>query len=138
MDGLGRVFNVVHNASGVHIPLKDCGAVTFVGYEDSGATDVTVRESVAGSSEQLLATVTRYHTSNGVGGAWATHVNGSPASLVEPTDDTAQDCWAFTISEAELSDGFTHVEVTVDGGSCVAILHDLDVQRAPANLAALV
>jgi hypothetical protein len=52
--------------------------------------------------------------------------------------DGANDCWLFTVAASELSDGFTHVEATADGGTCIAIVHDLNVQRDPAKLAALV
>lgn len=139
MEGLGRVFNVVPEASGLHIPLQDAEAITFVGYEDGGATNIAFNESksTAGASEQDLEVVARYWTSNGVGGAWTLRTQ-TAEDEVDPSDDTAQDGWLVTIRAAELSDGFTHVEATADAGTCFAILHDLTVQRDPANLAALI
>jgi hypothetical protein len=60
MEALGRVFNVIHSASGVHIPLKDASAVTFFGFENDGATEIALIESKgAGVSETALTTVTR-------------------------------------------------------------------------------
>lgn len=138
MDGLGRLFNVVPVASGVPIPLVDADAVTFVGYEDGGATDVVITESkdASATDEQSLVTVTRYFTSNGVGGAWTTNTT-TAVGTVEPTDDTAQDAWCFTIHASELSDGFDYVEATPDAGTCIAILHDLDHQAKPDDLTAI-
>ena len=34
-EGLGRVFNVIPAASGVHIPLTNASAVSFVTFEAS-------------------------------------------------------------------------------------------------------
>lgn len=135
MEAIGRIFNVVPQASGVHIPLNNAAAVTFVGYEDGGATDVVFTESVQGASKQSLATVTRYFTSNGIGGVWTTQTVSATAT-VEPTDDTAQDGWAVTIRAAELSAGFDAVECTPDAGTCFAIVHDLNDQRDPDSLPA--
>lgn len=139
MEGLGRVFNVIAVASGVRIPMHDADGIAFVCYEDGGATDLTIDESNAasGGTTQNLATVTRFFTSNGVGGAWSLQTQ-SAAALVEPSDDTAQDCAVIHVSADELSDGFDYIECTSDGGSVVAILYDLAVQRAPENLPALV
>jgi hypothetical protein len=137
MEALGRVFNVIHSASGVHIPLKDASAVTFFGFENDGATEIALIESKgAGVSETALTTVTRHWVSDGVGGAW-TLVEHAATATVTPADG-ANDCWLFTVAASELSDGFTHVEATADGGTCIAIVHDLNVQRDPAKLAALV
>lgn len=140
MDALGRIINVVPLASGVHISLAQAGtAVTFCGYEDGGATDILVKssESGAGSSEAALA-VSRWHTSNGVGvdQVWTTHDLDTPLSTLEPTDDTSQDGWCFTVDQDDLPDGHTCVEVTPDGGTCVAIVHELRRKGAPSLLPA--
>ena len=50
MRGLGRVFNVIPAASGVHIPLKDADAISFVTYEDDGTTIATIKSSIDGAS----------------------------------------------------------------------------------------
>lgn len=133
MKGLGRVFNVVPAASGVHIPLKQGFAVSFVTYEDDGTTIATIKESVNGASEQALDCNVYPHKAPGVGGTWT--------AMAEQDDtlalggDTTNDCMVFTIHNTQLSDGFNCVEVTVDGGICVAIIHDLTPQRKPSNLA---
>lgn len=137
MEGLGRVFNVVPAASGVHIPLTRAQAVSFVTYEDDGSTIITIKESVSGASEQNLAVIERVHKGPGIGGTW-TKVTQAAAATYDLADDTTNDATVTTIEGTWLSDGFNCVEATVDGGICVAIIHDLNVQRAPANLASSV
>lgn len=134
MEGLGRVFNVIPAASGVHIPMKDAAAVSFVTYEDDGSTILTLKESIDGASEQNLAVITRFHKAPGVGGTW-TLVTQSAGATFDLADDTTNDAAVVTVRAAQLSDGYNCLEATVDGGICVAIVHDLLVQRDPANLA---
>jgi hypothetical protein len=134
MEGLGRVFNVVPAASGIHIPLKNASAVSFVTYEDDGSTIVSLKESIDGASEQNLAVIDLIHKGPGVGGTW-TKVTQTAAASYDLSDDTTNDATVITVNAESLSDGFNCVEATVDGGICIAIIHDLTVQRAPANLA---
>lgn len=133
MKGLGRVFNVVPAASGVHIPLTDATAVSFVTYEDDGTTIATIKESIAGASEQALDCDVYPHKAPGIGGTW-TAMAEQDDTLALGTDAT-NDCMVFTIDAAQLSAGFNCVEVTVDGGICIAIIHDLVNQRRPSALA---
>lgn len=134
MIGLGRLFNIVHEASGVHIPLKNAQAVTFVSFLDAGTQSGTLKESIAGASEQNLAVITGYAKCPGVGGTW-TEVTQAAAATVNLTTDATNDMLAFTVSADMLSDGFDSVELTMATGTCIAIIHDLKVQRRPANLA---
>lgn len=133
MKGLGRVFNVVPAASGVHIPLKGASAISFVTYEDDGSTIATIKESIDGASEQALDCNVSPHKAPGIGGTWTAMAEQD--DTLDLSDDTTNDAMVFTVDAAQLSAGFNCVEVTVDGGICVAILHDLNVQRTPANLA---
>lgn len=132
MLGLGRVFNVIPAASGVHIPLTDASAVSFVTFEDDGSTIATIKESIDGGSEQALDVDVHPFKGPGVGGTWTAMAEQD--DTLDLGDDTTNDAMVFTIHASQLSDGFNSVEVTVDGGICVAILHDLNVQRDPANL----
>ena len=134
MEGLGRIFNVVPVASGVGIPLNDAQAVSFVTFEDDGSTILTLTETIAGASSQALAVMDRLHKGPGVGGTW-TKVTQTAASTYDLADDTTNDCVVVTIEAASLSDTYDTVVMTVDGGICIAIVHDLEVQRDPANLA---
>ncbi len=56
-------------------------------------------------------------------------------STVDLGADATNDAMAITVHASQLSDGYDQVQVEVDGGILVAIIHDLTVQRAPANLA---
>lgn len=139
MNGLGRVFNTIAVADGVYVPLKDAGAVSFICFLGAGDT-FTVQEATdgAGTGAVNLATIERYHTSDGVGGVWADQTQAA-AAAVTISGAAGLDCAVFTISAEELSAGFTHVKCTSTGaGTVVAVLHDLKTQRTPSNLAALV
>lgn len=134
MKGLGRVFNVVAAASGVHIPLKQGLAVTYVTYLDAGSQIATLKQSIDGASEAALSVKGYPHKGPGVGGTW-TAMADTEASTFDLADDATNDCMVFTVGHEQLDDGYNCVEVTVDGGICVAIIHDLLVQRKPSNLA---
>lgn len=130
--GLGRVFNVVAEASGVHIPLTNAQAVSFVTFVAAGNNTATIKESISGASEQALDCDVYPHKGPGIGGTWT--------AMAEQDDtltnaDATNDCMVFTITGPQLSAGFNCVEVTMDAGTCIAIIHDLVSQRKPANLA---
>lgn len=132
MKGLGRVFNVVPAASGVHIPLTAGTAVSFVTYEDDGSTIATIKESISGASEQALDCDVYPHKAPGIGGTWTAMAEQD--DTLDLGDDTTNDAMCFTVDAAQLSAGFNCVEVTVDGGICIAIVHDLVNQRRPSLL----
>jgi hypothetical protein len=136
MKALGRVFNVVPHASGVGIPLKGhASAVSFVTYEDDGSTIATItqRDSTGVNNEIALDCDVYPHKAPGVGGTWTAMAEQD--DTLDLGDDTTNDAMCFTIDADQLADGYDSVEVTVDGGIAIAILHDLKVQRKPANLA---
>lgn len=132
-EGLGRVFNVVASASGVHIPLTDCGAVSWACFLDAGTQSITLKESIDGNSEQNLAVITRLYKGPGIGGTW-TLVTQAAAATFNLTTDAVNDCFVFTVGAEKLSAGYNCLEVTQSSGTCVAITHDLKVQRDPAAL----
>jgi hypothetical protein len=134
MKGLGRVFNVVAVADGVHIPLKNAGAISYITYLDAGTQVATIKSSIDGASEAALDCDVYPHKSPGVGGTW-TAMAEQDDTLSLATDAT-NDCMVFTVDAEQLPDGHNCVEVTVGGGAVVvALLHDLHVQRKPSNLA---
>jgi hypothetical protein len=132
MKGLGRVFNVIPAASGVHIPLTHANAVSFVTYEDDGSTIATIKESIDGASEQALDCDVYPFKAPGVGGTWTAMAEQD--DTLDLGDDTTNDAMCFTVDATQLSDGFNCVEVTVDGGILIAIVHDLAQGRKPSNL----
>lgn len=133
MKGLGRVLNVVAAASGVHIPLTDASAVTYVTFLDAGTQVATIKQSVDGANEAVLDCNVYPHKGPGVGGTWTAMAEQD--DTLDLGTDAVNDAMVFTIDNTQLADDFNCVEVTVSGGICVAILHDLDVQRKPSNLA---
>lgn len=136
-DGLGRVFNVIPIADGIEVSLEDAAAVTFVCTLTDGDT-FTLAESVgAGGTPQALACIERYHTNTEKDGSTAwTRVEQAAASTV--VIGTGVDVAVFTVRADQLTDGYTHVDVTsTSTGTVVAIVHDLLVQRSAENLPAL-
>lgn len=133
MEGLGRLFNVIHEASGVHIPLDNATGVTFFNFLAAGTQSVTLKESVAGASEQNLAVIDKVYKGPGVGGTW-TKVTQAAAATYDNSTDATNDCIAIYVGADQLSDGFDSVEMTSGTGTCIAVIHDLVVQRDPANL----
>jgi hypothetical protein len=132
-EGLGRVFNVVASASGVHIPLTDAKAISFVCYLDAGTQSVTLKESIDGASEANLAVIDRLYKGPGIGGTW-TLVTQAAAATFDLTTDATNDCFVLTVGAEQLSAGFNCLELTQSSGTCVAIIHDLKVMRDPAAL----
>lgn len=150
-SGLGRVLNVIKTASGLNIPLTNYGAVTFVfGDAGTGAAIATVTQTdstgVNSEADLNVFTVSGTKGANGeslayqgpdVGGTWA-DAESRGAVLTDNTfdlsDETTNDTGVFTVRADQLTDGYDQVQVTVDTGLCFAILHDLKVQRKPANL----
>lgn len=135
MEALGRVFNVIPVASGLDIPVTRASAVTFVTFEDDGSTIITLTQtdSTGVESEANLTKITRVHKGPGVGGTW-TLVEQAAANTYDLADDTTNDAIVLTVNAEDLTAGYDQVQCTVDGGICVAIIHDLREKRAGANL----
>lgn len=137
MEALGRLINPLAVADDVYVPLKDAGGVTFLCVLAAGDTyTLTEAQDASGTGAQVLATITRFYVSATVGAAW-TKVTQAAASTMVTT--ASQDVAVLEIEAAELSDGYDYVKLaSTSTGTVVAILRDLNVQRAPANLPALV
>lgn len=134
MEGLGRVFDIVATADGVEINLKNADSVTFICV---GADTYTIQEATdasGGSAQDLLAWDHWYTNSGAVGATeWAAASDSTPAAAAVIAANAA-----LHVSAAELSDGFDYVKCTSSStGLVYAIVHDLAVQRDPANLPAL-
>lgn len=131
--GLGRVFNVVAAASGVHIPVTRAEAITFVTFLDAGTQVATIKESIGGASEQALDVVNYPHKGPGVGGTWTAMAEQD--DTLDLSTDATNDCMVFTVRGDQLSAGFNCVEVTMSAGICIAVIHDLNMQSKPSTLA---
>lgn len=137
MDALGRLFNVLAVADDVYVPMKDAGAVTFVGFLAAGDTwTLTEASDAAGTGAAVLATMDHYAVQVTPGAVWQELTQAAASTIVTTA---SQDVVVVTVNQAELSDGKDYVKLTsTSTGTVCAILHDLKVQRKPANLAALV
>ena len=137
-EWLGDQGTLIMSASGVPIPLRDYGAVTFGTFEDDGSTILTLTQhttNAAGSPdvESNLAVITRVHKGPGVGGGWQL-VTQAAANTYDLSDDTTNDAVLLTVRADQLSDNNDWVELTVDGGICVAILHSPTERVAGASV----
>lgn len=141
MEGFGREFNVLHLAKGVWIPLVDCGGVAWSNYLAGAVGDTyTLQEAKdkTGTGAQNLVAITRYWTSNGVGGVWTLQTQTAAATVIT-TNTTAQNGMLVEIDAQSLDDGYSYVKLTSTGaGNSCAILRDLHRGRKPSNLPALV
>ncbi len=166
MEGLGRVFDLALIAppaatngavTGKRVHLKNASGCAFVlvGGVATGGDDLQVDVQQytvsSGGSALDLDTVTKYHYKSAVAmdnsETWTT-VTQTAASEVAvaaaATTDIQQNILVVEVDAAELSDGYEWVSLNVpDLGTgdktltVIAILYDLNVQRKPANLAAL-
>lgn len=143
MRALGRVYDVLQNASGVGISLKNCSGIGLVALAASTATG-TLTFTAATSFGGSYSNVT---TANGFGqpAVWYqragdnTHAWTSKASswssnaLTIAATSGFQSYVDFLVSE--LADQYDYLKVTAGASvTLTAILYDLTVQRTPANL----
>jgi hypothetical protein len=137
MEALGRLIHPVAIADGVYVALTNANGVTFSCYLAAAAGDtytLTEAKDAAGTGAQVLTTITRYHTSNGVGGAWTLNTQAA-ASTVVTTATTAQNGMVVEVEAVELSDLYKYVKLTSTGAGLVhAILRDIRAPRKAANL----
>lgn len=141
MEALGRLNNVIPLADATYINLKDGAGVQFICYLAAAAGDtytLTEATTAAGGSAQVLATITRYYTSTGDGtDAWTKRTQAAASTVVTAAAAT-QNGMIVEVDGTELSDGFDYLKLASTGaGTVTAVLRDLTVQRAPANLPAL-
>jgi len=137
MEALGRRFNVLPVADDVYVRMSDCTGITFVGVNTAGDTwTLTEAKDAAGTGAQVLTTITRFFTSATVGAAW---VLGTQAAASTVVTSASQDVVVIDVDGAELSDTYDFIKVaSTSTGTVFAIQHDLESQRKPANLPALV
>lgn len=143
MEGLGRNFNVIPVADGVEVSLKEASGVTFIcNGADAETFTVAEAEDAAGTNAQNLAVLTHHYTNASAAGAnkWTRDpTDGTEyTATAVVTTTTALPVAAIEVNAKSLSDGFTYVRCSSSAtGTVMAIVHDLNVQRAPINLNAL-
>lgn len=141
MEALGRTVMPVAIADGVYVDLKDYGGVLFSCYLAAAAGDtytLTEATTAGGGSAAVLATITRFWTSNGVGGAWTLHTQAAGSTVVTAAT-TAENGMVVEVQGAELSAGFKFVKLTSTGNGLVhAVLTDPVNGRKPSNLPSVI
>lgn len=163
MKGLGRLFDLAPGVipvdlsggavTGKRISLRDARSVAFVVFKglEAGTDDpvLTFQQHTAntGGTSANLAVVTEYYKKSAVSVAgtetW-TKVTQAASQTVTLTSEAAnQGIYVVQISADSLSDGYQYVSVnsadagsTAQLGGILAVLFDLEVQRAPENLQA--
>lgn len=137
---LGHGFNVVGNASGVHVNLSEAKAVTFVITESTGGVinSALVESKGDGVEETALTVIGRVHRAPDVGGDWVEDFQDPKVSTYAATDAVNKTA-VITVRGRELTEGFTHVELTAGGAETIAALvHDLDYVADPTHLLSVV
>ena len=132
--GLGTI-NVLTAASGISIPLTRASFVEFYTFEAAGAVIATITEldSTGVNSEQALDVDFEPHKAPAVGGTWTAMAEQD--DTVDLGDDATNDSMRLIVHMSQLSDGYDSVKCAVDVGILTAIIQDLAVKRAAANLA---
>lgn len=132
LESLGRSIDVIPIAGSQGFSLKNAAGVLFV-CTGTDTYTLTCATSFAGSYGATgLAPFVRKYVATGTNGtgAWAKTTQAA-SNVVTGTGTTA-----FYLDANSLPDTFTYVKLTPTGaGLITAILGDLQVQRAPANLA---
>jgi hypothetical protein len=135
MEALGREFNVVPIAAGRGIALKGATGVTFV---CTGADTFTLTSSATfgGSYVTPGNIVDHFYQAAATNGSAAFTRQAQTASnaVVQGGANTT----VIEVSANSLPDTHTYIKCTASAtGLVTAIVHDLEVQRKPANLPAL-
>lgn len=162
MEALGRLFDLscgvapVDLAGGAQtgnrVSLKNCSGATVVFFKEAGAAaeattlDLQQHTVSTGGTPADLDIIDHYYLKSETtldGDETWTKVTQSVASEVTPAASDTQQILVFHVGADQLSDGYQYISVnttdtTTAGqlGSILYILHDLNVQRAPANLVA--
>lgn len=142
-QGLGRIFDVVHDGSGNMISMKNANAVTFISKSSGSNTLTVVAAKVFGGS------TTTWTPGNGFGQPGFYYENTSAVGAAAWAKATAS--WSsqvltlgssgkvdvVTFYATQFADGYDYIQATAAAGDLIAIVHDLAVARTPANLAKL-
>jgi hypothetical protein len=144
--GLGRVFDVVGVAAAHRFSLQNAQAVSFIA-EASGASTITVQ-----ASKTYSGSLVNWTTANGFGQPATWYQNTANDGTAAWTKQTAS--WStatltlagtsgymsvVTFLATQFADGYKYIDISSNANNTfiVALLHDLSVQRTPANLAIL-
>lgn len=141
-SGLGRVFNVIFAASGVSVPLRSATAVSFVHSQGgTGTATLTFTQTdstgvlspiALNAGDDTAGKASTYFIGPDTGGTWT--AKAATSATVFTLGGATSDTGVVTVRAEQLADGYDSVVATASAGSCVALVHDLLVQRKPSNL----
>ena len=135
IEQLGLTYNLVTSATtaAVRVNLQGAAGCTFVLIgATSGNATISEANAASGGTNQALAQVTRYYTQNN--GLWTKVTQAAASTFTAVTGGLA----VAYIPASALSDGFKYLSASHASGSFVYIIGQLDVCRAPANLASAI
>jgi hypothetical protein len=133
MEGLGRVLDVIPIAAGAGFKFRGASAVLFVctGNDTFTITASSTFGSGYATPGNLISHFYQRADTNGTH-AWTRQTQTASNAVVQ---SNAGYTTAFEVLTSMLADPNDYIKVSVGGSGLVtAILHDLTVQRKPANL----
>lgn len=146
MDALGRMYDVVPGlatANTITVCLKDCSGI---GFALTALQTATATLTVSGLTAYSGGTTTAWDTTNGFGepdtyyyraaatDAWTAASTSWSSNVLTLAASSGYVSYVdFLVSQ--LADTYDYIKVVAGASTTVhAILHDLTVQRKPANL----
>ena len=132
MEGLGRIIDVVPIAAGVGISMRDCSAITYI-CTGADTFTLTMSATFAGSYTTPGNVFNHYYQAAATNGtaAWTKQTQSASNAVVQASAYTT----AITLLSGMIPDPQMYAKLTASASGLVtAILHDLVVQRKPANL----
>jgi hypothetical protein len=132
MEGLGRLLDVIPIAAGNAFKFRGASAVTFVctGADTFTLTTASTFGGTYASPGNLINHYYQRADTNGTH-AWTKQTQSLSNAVVQGSAYTT----AFEVLTSWIADPNAYLKVSAAGAGLVtAILHDLTVQRKPANL----
>jgi hypothetical protein len=133
MEGLGRLLDVVPIAAGNAFKFRGASAVTFVCTGNDTFT-LTVASTFGGSYATPGNLINHYYqrADTNATHAWTKQTQSLSNAVVQASSGYTT---AFEVLTSWIADPNAYLKVSVGASGLVtAILHDLTVQRKPANL----
>lgn len=139
MKAQGRLFGgPILIGDGVYYNLQGCTNVAFLCYLAGAAGDtytLTSAQDASGTGAAVLAVITEYFTSDGVGGLWTRRTQAAGSTMVTAAA-TAQNGAVLEVSANSLPDTHKFLKLTSTGAGLVTVIGtDLTIQRRPDRLA---
>jgi len=136
MEGLGRLLDAVPIAAGNAFKFRGASAITFLCTGNDTFT-ITVASTFGGSYATPGNIINHFYQriDTNATHAWSKQTQSASNAVVQAN---AGYTTAFEVLTSMIADPSAYIKVSVGGSGLVtAVLHDLVVQRKPANLEVL-